>query len=75
MKKWLIRILLIIFIIGLVLSVIYIIKNRIQDKKQNEMFEELENIVTEEKEEKSEEQKEENINLEKLYELNNDFIG
>ena len=75
MKKWLIRILLIIFIIGLVLSVIYIIKNRIQDKKQNEIFEELENIVTEEKEEKSEEQKEENINLEKLYELNNDFIG
>ena len=39
------------------------------------MFEELENIVKEEKEEKSEEQKEENINLEKLYELNNDFIG
>ena len=67
MKKWLIRILLIIFIIGLVLSVIYIIKNRIQDKKQNEIFEELENIVTEEKEE--------NINLEKLYKLNNDFIG
>ena len=67
MKKWLIRILLIIFIIGLVLSVIYIIKNRIQDKKQNEIFEELENIVTEEKEE--------NINLKKLYELNNDFIG
>ena len=42
LKKWLIRILLIIFIIGLVLSVIYIIRNIIQDKKQNEIFEELE---------------------------------
>ena len=75
MKKWLIRILLIIFIISLVLSVIYIITNKVQDKKQNEVFEELENIVTEEKEEKHEEQQEESINLEKLYELNNDFIG
>ena len=75
MKKWLIRILLIIFLISLVLSVIYIITNKFQEKKQNEVFEELENIVTEEKEEKDEEQQEESINLEKLYELNNDFIG
>lgn len=75
MRKWLIRILLIIFLISLVLSVIYIITNKFQDKKQNEVFEELENIVTEEKEEKHEEQQEESINLEKLYELNNDFIG
>lgn len=78
MKKWLIRILLIVLIISLVLSVIYIITNKVQDKKQNEVFEELENIVTEEteeKEEKHEEQQEESINLEKLYELNNDFIG
>ena len=75
MKKWLIRILLIILIISLVLSVIYIITNKVQDKKQNEVFEELENIVTEEKEEKHEEQQEESINLEKLYDLNNDFIG
>ena len=75
MRKWLIRILLIIFLISLVLSVIYIIPNKFQDKKQNEVFEELENIVTEEKEEKHEEQQEESINLEKLYKLNNDFIG
>ena len=75
MKKWLIRILLIIFIISLVLSVIYIIINKVQDKKQNEVFEKLENIVTEEQEEKDEEKQEESINLEKLYELNNDFIG
>lgn len=75
MKKWLIRILLIIFLISLVLSVIYIITNKFQDKKQNEVFEELENIVTVEQEEKNEEQKEESMNLEKLCELNNDFIG
>ena len=58
-----------------VTSIIYIIMNYTEDKKQNEVFEELENIVTEEKEEKHEEQQEESINLEKLYELNNDFIG
>ena len=58
-----------------VTSIIYIIMNYTEDKEQNEVFEELENIVTEEKEEKHEEQQEESINLEKLYELNNDFIG
>ena len=58
-----------------VTSIIYIIMNYTEDKEQNEVFEELENIVTEEKEEKHEEQQEESINLEKLYDLNNDFIG
>ena len=58
-----------------VTSIIYIIMNYTEDKEQNEVFEKLENIVTEEKEEKHEEQQEESINLEKLYELNNDFIG
>lgn len=58
-----------------VTSIIYIIINYTEDKEQNEVFEELENIVTEEKEEKHEEQQKESINLENLYELNNDFIG
>ena len=58
-----------------VTSIIYIIMNYTEDKEQNEVFEELENIVTEEKEEKHEEHQEESINLEKLYDLNNDFIG
>lgn len=58
-----------------VTSIIYIIMNYTEDKEQNEVFEELENIETEEKEEKHEEQQEESINLEKLYDLNNDFIG
>jgi len=45
-----------------------------EDKKQNEVFEKLENIITESNEEKKE-QKKETINFKKLYELNNDFVG
>ncbi len=63
---------------SLIISVTYILKNAKEDEEQNEVFEELENIITEEKEEQeenNEEQQEESINLQKLYELNNDFIG
>ena len=74
LKKWLTRIIIVTFIISLLISVIYIIKNKMQDKKQNEIFEELENIVTEKQDEKREQQ-EESINLQELYELNNDFVG
>lgn len=74
LKKWLTRIIIVTFIISLLISVIYIIKNKMQDKKQNEIFEELENIVTEKQDEKREQQ-EESINLQELYELNNDFLG
>ena len=74
MKKWLTRIIIVTFIISLLISVIYIIKNKMQDKKQNEIFEELENIVTEKQDEDREQQKE-SINLQELYELNNDFLG
>ena len=58
-----------------VTSIIYIIMNYTDDKKQNIVFEELESIITEEQEEKGEEEKDESINLKELYELNNDFIG
>ncbi len=60
---------------SLIISVIYIVKNAKEDEEQNEIFEELENIIVEEQDEKNEEQQEESINLQKLYELNNDFIG
>ena len=75
MQQWLIRILTIILIINLIISIIYIVKNKKEDKEQNEVFEELENIITEYQEEQSKEQQEESINLQKLYEINNDFIG
>ena len=74
LKKWLTRIIIVTFIISLLISVIYIIKNKMQDKKQNEIFEELENIVTE-KQDENREQQEKSMNLQELYELNNDFVG
>lgn len=74
LKKWLTRIIIVTFIISLLISVTYIIKNKMQDKKQDEIFEELENIVTE-KQDENREQQEESINLQELYELNNDFVG
>lgn len=58
-----------------VTSIIYIIMNYTEDKEQNKIFEELENIITEKQNEKGEKQQEESINLKKLYEINNDFIG
>lgn len=74
LKKWLTRIIIVTFIISLLISVTHIIKNKMQDKKQDEIFEELENIVTE-KQDENREQQEESINLQELYELNNDFVG
>ena len=64
----------IIFITSFIISVVYIVKNEKEDKKQNEVFEELENIITECQDEQKEQQQE-SINLQKLYELNNDFVG
>lgn len=75
MKKWFIRMLTIIFITSFIISVVYIVKNEKEDKKQNEVFEELENIITECQDEQKEKHQEESINLQKLYELNNDFVG
>lgn len=66
--------LIIMLVASLVTSISYIMINYKEDKKQNEVFEELENIITESNEEKKE-QKKETINFKKLYELNNDFVG
>lgn len=74
MRKWYIRILTIILIISFIISYIYIIKNEKEDKEQNEVFERLENIIIENKGEPKREQQE-SIDLQKLYELNNDFVG
>ena len=45
LKKWLTRIIIVTFIISLLISVTYIIKNKMQDKKQNEIFEKLEKYI------------------------------
>ena len=75
MKKKFYIFLVIVLVAIFVTSIIYIIMNYTDDKKQNKVFEELESIITEEQEEKDEEKKNESINLKELYELNNDFIG
>ncbi len=67
--------LVIMLVASLVTSISYIIVNYKKDKEQIKVFEELENIITEEQEKQDDEQKEESINLQKLYELNNDFVG
>ena len=75
MKKKFYIFLVIVLVAIFVTSIIYIIMNYTDDKKQNKVFEELESIITEEQEEKGEEKKDESINFKELYELNNDFIG
>ena len=67
--------LVIMLVASLVTSISYMIINYKKDKEQNNVFEELENIITEYQEEQNEKEQEESINLQKLYELNNDFIG
>ena len=77
MKKWLLRILMLLFIICFIISTIYILKNVSEDRKQKEIFNELENFIIQEQTDNIEEQKEEKseVNLQKLYEMNNDFVG
>ncbi len=54
--------LIIMLVASLVTSISYIMINYKEDKKQNEVFEKLENIITESNEEKKE-QKKETINF------------
>lgn len=75
MYKKLYIFLIIMLVASLVTSISYIIINYKEDKKQNKIFKELEKILTEEQETAKQEHQEENIKLQKLYELNNDFIG
>ena len=65
--------LIIMLVASLVTSISYIIINYKKDNEQKEIFEELEEIRIENKE--SDEQEKGDIDLQKLYELNNDFIG
>lgn len=75
MKK-IIKILVVILLIGIMLiSSYFIYKNMQEDKEQEEIFEELENIVTTNETNEEKEQKEDNVNLNKLYKINNDIVG
>lgn len=75
MKK-IIKISVVILLIGIMLiSSYFIYKNMQEDKKQEEIFEELENIVTTNETNEEKEQQEDNVNLNKLYKINNDIVG
>ncbi len=75
MKK-IIKISVVILLIGIMLiSSYFIYKNMQEDKEQEEIFEELENIVTTNETNEEKEQKEDNVNLNKLYKINNDIVG
>ena len=74
MKK-IIKISVVILLIGIMLiSSYFIYKNMQEDKEQEEIFEELENIVTTNETNEEKEQKEDNVNLNKLYKINNDIV-
>ena len=75
MKK-IIKISVVILLIGIMLiSSYFIYKNMQEDKEQEEIFEELENIVTTNETKEEKEQQEDNVNLNKLYKINNDIVG
>lgn len=75
MKK-IIKISVVILLIGIMLiSSYFIYKNMQEDKEQEEIFEELENIVTTNETNEEKEQQEDNVNLNKLYKINNDIVG
>lgn len=74
MKKWLFIIAIIIFVISFAFSMFYIIKNNLQDKEQEQIFEKLEQVIIEEQNNDEQEQ-EESRNLQELYNINTDFIG
>lgn len=74
MKKWLFIIAIIIFVISFAFSMFYIIKNNLQDKEQEQIFEKLEQVIIEEQN-NDEQGQEESRNLQELYNINTDFIG
>lgn len=72
MKK-IIKISIVILLIGIMLiSSYFIYKNFKEDKEQENIFEELENIVTTNE---TSEEKEDNINVKELHKINNDIVG
>ena len=75
MKKKIYVLLIIMLVASLFTSTYYIIINYIENKEQNEIFEELEDIAIEDKEESGEKVKEGTKDLKRIHELNNDFVG
>lgn len=74
MKKIIFGIIIILLIGIMLISSYFIFKDKQEDKKQESTFEELVEIA-EDKEQNTDEKKEDTINIEELYEINNDIIG
>lgn len=73
MKKAIYRLTIILLIGILLVSSYFVLRDYKEDKEQNQIFKELQNIVEESIE--ITEKKEENMDLQRLYELNSDFVG
>ena len=71
MKKWILKAITVILIISFIFSLICIVKNQQEDKEQDKIFSEIQEIVKEDTEEKQED----TINIDKLYEINNDIVA
>ena len=74
MKKIIYGVVIILLIGVMLISSYFIFKNIQEDKKQENTFEELVEIA-EDKEQNTDNTKEDSINIEELYEINNDIVG
>ena len=74
MKKIIYGIIIILLIGIMLISSYFIFKDKQEDKKQESTFEELVEIA-EDKEQNTDEIKEDTINIQELYNINNDIIG
>ena len=74
MKKIIYGIVIILLIGIMLISSYYIFKDKQEDKKQENTFEELVEIA-EDKEQNTNDIKEDTINIKELYEINNDIVG
>ena len=74
MKKIIYGIVIILLIGIMLISSYFIFKDKQEDKKQENTFEELVEIL-EDKEKNTDDEKKDTINIEELYEINNDIVG
>ena len=71
MKNKIKIILIIVLVVNIAISTFYLLKNQQEDKEQDKIFSEIQEIVKEDTEEKQEDI----INIDKLYEINNDIVA
>ena len=75
MKKIIYGIVIILLIGIMLISSYFIFKDKQEDKKQENTFEELVEIAEDKEQNTNDDIKEDTINIEELYEINNDIVG